>query len=66
MATYDPELTLREARAQYFALNNFGDDGGYRDPWVKIKFGPLPIFFPNIPSRAWAVRYHDLHHILTE
>ena len=63
---YDPELTLREARAQYFALNNFGDDGGYEDRWVKIKFGPLPIFFPNIESRAWAVRYHDLHHILAE
>jgi hypothetical protein len=63
---YDPELTLREARARYFALNNFGDDGGYDDRWVKIKFGPLPIFFPNISSRAWAVRYHDLHHILNE
>jgi hypothetical protein len=63
---YDPELTLREARAQYFAFNNFGDDGGYGDKWVKIKFGPLPIFFPNISSRARAVRYHDLHHILNE
>lgn len=66
MSLYDPELTLREARVLYFARNNFGDDGGYRDRWVKIKFGPLPIFFPNIRSRAWAVRYHDLHHILTE
>ena len=66
MSKYDPELTLREARSRYFALNNFGDDGGYHDRWVKIEFGPLPIFFPNISSRAWAVRYHDLHHILTE
>jgi hypothetical protein len=61
----DPELTLREARTRYFALNNFGVDGGYGDRWVKIEFGPLPIFFPNIRSRARAVRYHDLHHILT-
>jgi hypothetical protein len=66
MTTYSPELTLREARAQYFALNSFGEDGGYKDKWVKIKIGPVPIFFPNIPSRASAVRYHDLHHILTE
>jgi hypothetical protein len=66
MTLYDPELTLREARVLYFARNNFGDDGGYRDRWVRIKFGPLPIFFPNIRSRAWAARYHDLHHILTE
>jgi hypothetical protein len=64
MSAYNPELTLREARAQYFALNDFGDDGGYGDRWVKIKFGPLPIFFPNISSRASAARYHDLHHIL--
>ena len=66
MSVYHPELTLREARTLYFTLNNFGDDGGYGDKWVKIKFGPIPIFFPNIPSRASAARYHDLHHILTE
>lgn len=66
MAIYPPEMTLREARVKYFALNNFGADGGYRDRWVRIQLGPVPIFFPNIRSRAWAVRYHDLHHILTE
>jgi hypothetical protein len=66
MTTYQPETTLREARERYFSLNNFGADGGYKDKWVKIKIGPIPIFFPNIPSRASAVRYHDLHHILTE
>jgi hypothetical protein len=66
MSTDNPGLTLREARVQYFAQNNFGADGGYRDKWVKIQFGPVPIYFPNIPSRASAVRYHDLHHILTE
>ena len=66
MTLYQPEMTLREARVQYFAQNSFGEDGGYGDKWVKIQFGPIPIFFPNIPSRASAVRYHDLHHILTE
>jgi hypothetical protein len=66
MTTYKAEMTLREARALYFAVNDFGDDGGYDDQWVKIWFGPFPIFFPNIPSRRSAVRFHDLHHILTE
>jgi hypothetical protein len=66
MTLYQPEMTLREARVRYFARNNFGEDGGYGDKWVKIEIGPIPIFFPNIPSRASAVRYHDLHHILTE
>jgi hypothetical protein len=66
MLKYSPELTLRDARERYFALNNFGKDGGYEDRWVKVKVGVFPLWFPNIPSRKRAVRHHDLHHILTE
>jgi hypothetical protein len=66
MLKYSPELTLRDARARYFELNNFGKDGGYEDRWVKVKVGVFPLWFPNLPSRRRAVRYHDLHHILTE
>ncbi len=65
MTTYDPSLTLREARARYFTDNHFGDDGGYQDVWVDFKLGPIPMPFPNSPARLRAVRYHDLHHILT-
>lgn len=57
--------TLREARAQYFVENDFGADGGYASPWVDFKLGKLPLPFPNTGSRVRAVRYHDLHHILT-
>jgi hypothetical protein len=57
--------TMREARAQYFVDNAFGDDGGYDSPWVHFKFFGLPLSFPNTGSRVRAVRYHDLHHILT-
>ena len=57
--------TLREARAQYFADNHFGEDGGYGSAWVDFKLGPLPLPFPNTGSRVRAVRYHDLHHLLT-
>ncbi|AGP42311.1 hypothetical protein [Sorangium cellulosum] len=62
---YDEGLTMREARAIYFQVNGFGADGGYADAWVDFKLGPLPIPFPNTKARVRAVRYHDLHHVLT-
>jgi hypothetical protein len=65
MSTYRPELTLRDARAEYFAVNNFGW-GGYDDKWVKVEYGLLRLYFPNTKGRVKVVKYHDLHHILTE
>jgi hypothetical protein len=65
MNAYSPELTLRDARTQYFAVNNFGW-GGYDDKWVKVEYGLLRFYFPNTKGRAKVVKYHDLHHILTE
>jgi hypothetical protein len=65
MSTYNPELTLRDAREQYFAINNFGW-GGYDDKWVKVEYGLLRFYFPNTVGRVKVVKYHDLHHILTE
>jgi hypothetical protein len=66
MAIYSSEWTLGAARVKYFALNNFGTDGGYDDNWVKVEYGWLRFYFPNTRARAEVVRYHDLHHILTE
>ena len=57
--------TMREARALYFDVNHFGENGGYDDKWVDFKLGPVPMPFPNTPARVRAVRYHDLHHVLT-
>ncbi|HUQ30608.1 MAG TPA: hypothetical protein VM095_00745 [Pyrinomonadaceae bacterium] len=65
MNLYGPELTLRDARAQYFLINNFGW-GGYDDKWVKVEYGLLRFYFPNTKGRVSVVKYHDLHHILTE
>ncbi|MCW8140677.1 MAG: hypothetical protein KIT58_17390 [Planctomycetota bacterium] len=59
-----PDLTRREARARDFADNGFGD-GGHDDRWVKLKAGPLTLCFPNTAARVRAVRFHDLHHVLT-
>ncbi|MEM6990635.1 MAG: hypothetical protein AAF721_09065 [Myxococcota bacterium] len=63
--TTDADETLRTARARYFAANDFGDNGGYDDAWVKLKLGPIPMAFPNSAQRVRAVRFHDLHHVLT-
>ena len=65
MTRYDPASTMREARARYFADNDFGEEGGYGEKWVDFKLGPIPFPFPNTPMRVRAVRYHDLHHVIT-
>ena len=52
--------TMREARARYFADNQFGADGGYASKWVDFKLGRLPMPFPNSPSRVRAVRFQTL------
>ena len=62
---YPETMTLREARRAYFEANGFGSSGGYDDPWVDFKLGPIPMPFPNTKARIRAVQYHDLHHVLT-
>ena len=64
-ATYADTMTMREARRLYFETNGFGETGGYDDAWVDFKLGPIPMPFPNTKARLEAVRYHDLHHLLT-
>src|SRR4051812_7713716 len=63
--TYDPAMTLLEARTRYFEDNHFGKDGGYGAKWVDFKLGPIPMPFPNTQARVRAVKYHDLHHLVT-
>jgi hypothetical protein len=64
---YEPMMSVLEARTRYFADNGFGDDGGYNDRWVTLyKLGPLRLGFPNTAGRVAAVRYHDLHHLVTD
>jgi len=62
---WSPSLSLHQARTEYFRFNGFGEDGGYGDKWVDFKLGPIPFPFPNSPARVKAVRYHDLHHVMT-
>jgi hypothetical protein len=65
MSGCDATLATREARERYFRENGFGEDGGYGARWVKFRMGPLRFAIPNTPARVRAVRYHDLHHVVT-
>ena len=59
------DVTLGDALQGYFRAEGLGPDGGYGARWVRVQAGWLPIAFPNITARVRAVRYHDLHHLLT-
>ena len=65
LVQYPEHLPLRDARRLYFDANHFGADGGYGDKWVDFKLGKVPFPIPNSPGRVRAVRFHDLHHVLT-
>lgn len=58
-------LTMLDARTEFFRRSGFPVDGGYDAKWVKLPVGPLTVAFPNTAGRKRAVRYHDLHHVLT-
>lgn len=62
---YPAELTLRQARDEYFARNGFDKDGGYGKKWERMKLGPLVFYIPNSDGRVRALRAHDLHHVMT-
>jgi hypothetical protein len=66
MPLYDPTATVRAAREHYFSTNGFAADGGYTQRWVKLSAGPLSFYIYNSQARVRAVRYHDIHHVLTE
>jgi len=63
--SYADVTPLREARAAYFRSNGFGEDGRYGEAWVRVKLGPMTVWFPNTDGRRRAVGLHDLHHVAT-
>jgi hypothetical protein len=65
MNSYTDSLTIKDALQVYFSHYHF-KDGGYADKYFKIKFGRLFIPVPNIKARVEAVKFHDVHHLVTE
>lgn len=66
MGRYRKNSTLGEGLSEYLISYNLGD-GGYTAKWFKIKFfWKFVVTLPNIDNRVRAVKFHDLHHVLTE
>ncbi|HCH61413.1 MAG TPA: hypothetical protein DFR83_01325 [Deltaproteobacteria bacterium] len=61
---YPADWTVRQAVAAYLQENGFPLED-YDKPWVQINIWSLRFPFPNPPSRQLAVRFHDLHHVVT-
>ena len=59
-----PDLSVRAARQAYLAENGF-DMEQYDADWVPVNLWGVRFSFPNPKNRKLAVRYHDLHHIMT-
>jgi hypothetical protein len=57
--------TMNDARAEYYKVNGFGDDGGDSLEWVPLKFWRFTIKIPNTQARRKALKIHDLHHVVT-
>lgn len=58
------DLTLREAREKYLAMNGFSMDEYNKPTFVLPVLGKM-VHFPNPPSRQRVIARHDLHHLLT-
>lgn len=58
-------MTLGAARARYYHLHGFGEDGGDALAWVPLEILGFTLKIPNTEGRRRAVRIHDLHHIVT-
>ncbi len=57
--------TMSEARAEYYKVNGFGDDGGDSLDWVPLQIWRFTIKIPNSNARRKALKIHDLHHVVT-
>ena len=57
-------LSVREAREVYLRENGFTMEGYDADHTLVNVWG-VRFKFPNPPSRKLALRYHDLHHVMT-
>lgn len=59
-----PELPVQEALEQYLHENGFTTDE-YDLDVVSVTFWGITFSLPNPASRKVAVRFHDLHHMIT-
>ena len=61
---YDATMSVPDALDAYLAENGFSREE-YDKPKVTVNFWGMRFTVPNPPSRQLAVRFHDLHHVMT-
>jgi len=66
LGTVRARVDARRGAGASLRAGGLAEDGGYSDAWVKLKLWRMPIWFPNTEGRRRAVRFHDVHHVLTE
>jgi len=66
MPQYVDSMRVKDARLAFFQHNRFGKNGGYNEPRFTVTLGCWQLSLPNSPARIRAVKYHDIHHILTD
>jgi hypothetical protein len=64
VSEYPGEMKLKDALEVYFNKYHF-PNGGYEAKYFHIKLGPVLIPVPNTRARIIAVKFHDLHHVIT-
>ena len=61
---FDANLSVEDALDAYLAENAFTKEE-YDKTTVTVNFWGMRFTLPNPPSRQLAVRFHDLHHVIT-
>ena len=65
MEHYDENLSVQTALGQFFKRFGFTEDA-YTAKWFALYIGKRPVvYLPNIPSRVFVARFHDIHHVIT-
>jgi hypothetical protein len=64
LTPFPADWTVRRALAAYHAENGFSADE-YDHAMTKASVFGIKFSVPNTPAHARALRYHDLHHVVT-
>jgi hypothetical protein len=64
-ARVNSNACLKDLRQAWYRARGLPADGGDSLKWVDFRLKSIPLPFPNSDARRAAVRFHDLHHILT-
>lgn len=59
-------MTLQEELSHFYERSGFGPETGRRSSLVPVYTGCILVPLPNIEVRRRLLKYHDLHHLVTD